>query len=281
MHIRKRQEVASNYSAVFINGKTIRIPIDPSKPIGELKFPEFYDIGINSVCKAKCPWCYTSATPKGKNFTDLEAKIQRFFGAMSPNERPFQVAIGGSGEPTIHPDFRKVLKAFKDLGIVPNYTTNGMHLTKDVIGATQEYCGGTAVSLHPHLQKTWEKALLNLHSAGIKTNVHIVVSGPESIEQLDRVYNEFQNIIDYFVLLPHMNVGFAATNQKTIDYDTITTWLQPRVKAGNIAFGSNMYDYLLQHPEFGTSLYPPELLSKYLVMDDDMQVYANSFVAQT
>ena len=44
MNNRKRDEPEANYSAVFFNGRTLRSPIDPSKPITELRFPEFYDL---------------------------------------------------------------------------------------------------------------------------------------------------------------------------------------------------------------------------------------------
>ena len=74
--------------------------------------------------------------------------------------RPYQVAIGGAGEPTLHPDFCEVLKTSRELDIMPNYTTNGMHLSDKILYATKEYCGGVAVSTHKHLK--WGKAVEKL-----------------------------------------------------------------------------------------------------------------------
>jgi len=147
--IRTRIEPSANYRSVFLNGKTIRMPIDPAKPVTELRFPEFYDIGINTRCYGGChKYCYTSAVSNGVNFPNVERHIESFFGNMTQNQRPFQVAIGASGEATLHDRFCEVLRLFKDLGIVPNYTTNAMHMTDEVMEATKQYCGGVAITLH-------------------------------------------------------------------------------------------------------------------------------------
>ena len=45
-----------------MNGKTIRIAIDPSKPITELLYPEFYDVKVTSHCKGQCPYCFVGDT---------------------------------------------------------------------------------------------------------------------------------------------------------------------------------------------------------------------------
>lgn len=45
---------------------------------------------------------------------------------------------------------------------------------------------------------------------------------------------------------------------------------------GKIAFGANFYEWLKDKP-WGTSLYEPEIVSGYLVLDDPIQFYNNSF----
>lgn len=276
--MRTRREISANYSSVFLNGKTLRIPIESAKPITELRFPEFYDVGINSLCYGKCPYCYTCATTKGKNFDNIIEKIYSFFGTMDLNQRPYQVALGGSGEPTLHDKFIEVLEAFNNLQITPNYTTNGMHLSKEIINATKKYCGGVAITLHAHLEKVWRKGIETLLNNKIKTNVHIVVSDKESIDFLGDVYKEYNGRLDYFVLLPYMNVGFAENDPKKLNYDALETWLDNVYEFGNIAFGSNFYEFLkIRGKRYDVSLYPPEIMSKYLIMDDDMKIYNNSF----
>lgn len=46
-----------NYKAIYFNGKTIRIALDPSKPIQELDFPEFLDVKLTGKCFGKCEYC--------------------------------------------------------------------------------------------------------------------------------------------------------------------------------------------------------------------------------
>ena len=278
MNIRTRIEPAANYRSVFHNGKTIRMPIDPKSPLRELRWPEFLDIGINSWCAGGCTWCYTSATKRGYHFPKVVEKVLSFFGDMILNQRPYQVAIGGSGESTAHPDFIAVLKAFHSLQIVPNYTTNGMHLTDEVMAATHQYCGGVALSCHPHLKKVWQKAADQLLAEKVRTNVHIIISDRESIDYCREIYDRYNGQIEYFVLLPYMNVGFGGgSNAKQIDYSYLEAWLDGIAHYGNIAFGSNFYPWLKQMRKYGVSLYEPESCSKYLIMDDQMQLYNNSF----
>ena len=57
--MRTRKLPDSNYSSIFINGKTLRIPIDTKKPITELAWPEFYDISPGNKCATgKCDFCF-------------------------------------------------------------------------------------------------------------------------------------------------------------------------------------------------------------------------------
>jgi len=159
-NVKTRREESANYSSVFFDGKTIRIPIDSSKPITELKYPEFYDISLGNKCDTgKCPWCYAKGNPKGVHYHNVAERIGKYFGKMSEIQRPYQVAIGGQQEPLEHPEFENVLKTFTDLGIVPNYTTNGVLFDENAVKLTEKYCGGIAITLHPHLEKYWRKAI--------------------------------------------------------------------------------------------------------------------------
>lgn len=280
---RKRIEKSANYSAIFVNSATLRIAIDETKPITELRWPEFWDIGINSLCYANCKHCYTSATNKGVNYKNIIEKINNFFGPMSLNQRPFQVALGGSGESTIHPDFIEVLKTFYNLQIIPNYTTNSMHLNDKIIEATVKYCGGIAISLYDWTKRFWERGLKMVNEAKIRTNVHLVISDKESIDKFNKYYNELNDKVEYFVLLAYMNVGFGGgKNSKQIDYKYFDKILKQLPSLSKIAFSSNFYSFLCGHPEYKTNLYEPEIMSKYLIFDDKRidfmpSIYNNSF----
>lgn len=60
--IKQRIFPESNYKAIHCNNKTMRIALDSSKPITELKYCEFLDVDIfetnNGRCRAKCNFCF-------------------------------------------------------------------------------------------------------------------------------------------------------------------------------------------------------------------------------
>jgi hypothetical protein len=286
--MKKRVLKESNYSSIFINGKTLRLPIDDKKDITEIAWPEFYDISAGNKCATgKCPFCYASGSKKGVHYTNLAKKLDNFFGKMTENQRPLQVAIGGEQEPLENPEIWDMIQKFVELDIVPNYTTNGVLINESNIEKTLKYCGGVAVTLHPHLEKHWRKALAQLAEAKIKLNVHIIISDDASIKYTEQLYKEYVNtgLVDYFVLLPYMPVGFGANDPKQIDYNALKTWVDSVYSDGKLAFGANFYNFLVKNKEkYNVSIYSPEIFSKYVILDDkmfvddrNMIIYNNSF----
>lgn len=275
MKTRKFEE--HNYSAIWFNGKTIRIAIDSSKPIGELDYPEFYDIKITSKCNGGCKWCYMDSKENDFHFENIVEKVEGYFGAMTGNEKPFQVAIGG-GEPTEHPDFIRLLKTFDSFSIIPNYTTNGMWVEwfdkkqLNLLKATKQYCGGVAVSCHPHLINYWKSASEKYIEHDIMLNFHVIISDKQSIDYFLDVYNQYKDRVAYFVLLPYGNQGRA--EKKTIDWNYLVSVL-PKNQS-KLAFGANFYPYL-KDTDIDVSLYEPEIMSKFIDMEGDGTIYKSSF----
>lgn len=283
MSIKKRIEKEANYRAIWCNGKTLRFAIDPKKPITELKYPEFYDIKVTGNCEGACPWCYMDSKVE-VHYDDIINKTRKFFNNIPEEQLPFQVALGG-GEPTSHPDFIELLKVLKEeFDITPNYTTNGMWTSpesddgtlkeQEIINATLNYCGGVAISCHPHLKKYWEMAARIYYCNDIKLNFHHIISDKESIDDFVEIYNKWKDKVDYFVLLPYGNVGRAP--HKEIDWEYLITQLPKDTH--KIAFGANFYSYLLSgNHDIKVSLYEPEIMSKFLDLKD-MSIYPSSFV---
>jgi organic radical activating enzyme len=275
--IKTRREEAANYKAVWCNGKTLRFAIDATKPILELQYPEFYDIKVTSNCEGKCPYCYMDSKPEA-HFDNIIGKTRDFFNGMTKEQLPFQVALGG-GEPTSHPDFIKLLMVLKDeYDICPNYTTNGMW-TKDkekwepLLWNTQKYCGGVAVSCHPHLNDFWELAAELYSTYKIRLNFHVIISDKESIDYFTEIYKKWSDKVDYFVLLPYGNQGRAEA--KEIDWEYLVKCLPTDQR--KIAFGANFYPYLLKGDHnIKISLYEPEIMSKFLDLSD-MRIHKSSF----
>jgi len=261
----------SNYRALYINGKTMRIPLDPRKPVTELEYPEFYDVKITNRCFGGCPYCYQSSTGADSDFTNVPEKIRDFFGSMTENQRPFQVAIGG-GEPTLHPDFREICATFKELGIDPNYTTNGTNLTEEVLDITEEYVNGVAVSCHPHLM--WSVGVERLLQRGIYTNLHIIISDNRSVDEFVGIHRNYRGEIEHFVLLPMIPQGRATGEFRA--WKKLKKVLSGMFDRSDVAFGALFHPYL-KEVDWDISMYEPEAFSRYLVMDDNMNTYSSSF----
>ena len=267
-----------NYRALHFSGKTVRIALDPTKPITELAYPEFYDIKVTSHCKGGCPYCYQSSVPSAKHPSGLVTRFKAFFHGFTRNQLPFQIAFGG-GEPTTHPEFISLLEECVKMGIVPNYTTNGMWTDWDsapalqILDATQKLCGGVAVSAHPHLERQW-RAATNLYlENGIHTNLHIILGDKASIDRFAKIYEEFTGKVKYFILLPLSAQGRAT--EEFSDWEYFTSKISGSPK--DIGFGANFYPFLVKdNKRFSVSLYEPESMSAYLDLETG-KVFKSSF----
>lgn len=276
--MRVRTDLDANYRAVFFNGKTIRQRIDSDKKILAPFSAEIEDVAINTKCLANCPYCYTSATKNGKNFKDIIIKAQEVWGTRTENERPFQIAIGGAGEATMHPLFADFVRTVQMMKIVPNYTTNGMHLSPEILQVTRLYCGGVAVSYHPHIRKVFIEAIYKLRTI-TRLNVHIIVGDRDSLQSLKDIYEQYKDQLEYFVVLPYQAVG------RGIPIETHETWVQtfdwisklPEERQKQFAFGALFYEWMLQNKlPLKIDIYEPEIYSGYRIFDDSYKMLRKS-----
>lgn len=263
-----RTDISANYRAVFFNGKTIRQRIDNSKPITTPKFAEIEDVAINSKCLANCSYCYTNALKSGINFDNIVEKAFDVWGTRLENDRPFQIAIGGAGESTMHPDWIPFVEIVKSFGITPNYTTNGMHLSDKILQATEDTCGGVAVSFHPHIEPVFHKAVEKLSTIKTRLNTHVIIGDEKSLEDLKRLYDKYQDIIEYFVILPYQAVGRAKQIETEEVWKKTFEWINT-VNSQQFAFGALFYPYLQNNEvELDIDVYEPEIYSGYRIFDD-------------
>jgi len=275
--MRIRKDSVANYRSIFLNnGKTLRFKIDRTKPFSIPSTPEIEDVAINSKCLANCSYCYTSATSSGKNFENILDKAQEVWGRLPLDKRPFQIAIGGAGESTMHPDWCDFVRCVRELEIVPNYTTNGMHLSADILEATEKCCGGVALSWHPHISKIFHEGVSKLSSIQTRLNFHIIVGSEQSLKDLKDLYEKYNNVVDYFVILPYQAVGRGQPLEVTKVWQQCFEWIES-VNSTKFAFGALFYEFLKDNPTgLSMSIYEPEMFSGYRMMDDTYKTLRKS-----
>ena len=88
-------------------------------------------VEVTDFCNLRCPICYAESGPERRNHRDL-ATIERMLDAVVANERrPDVVQISG-GEPTLHPDFFRILDAARARPIQHlMVNTNGTRIASD------------------------------------------------------------------------------------------------------------------------------------------------------
>lgn len=219
--------------------------------------------------------CYASATPSGRNFTSVVDKIIGLWGRMPADKRPFQVAIGGHGEPLEHPQLIPVLRTFRELDIVPNYTTNGRHWWRHgIMKGTKEFAGGVAVSCHPHMESDWTRAVEEFTKAGVKVDLHVVIGNAATVNRFSKIYDAYKDKVGYIVLLPLVPVG-RASGSTGPDTDALVESFKGK-SWNKLAFGAGFWDWLGTRKDIPAILYEPHSMSKYVFLDDPIKVYNNS-----
>ncbi|MDD5131294.1 MAG: radical SAM protein [bacterium] len=155
------------------------------EPVYSVHGPELLDISITNYCERSCSFCYRASSINGKEMSlaDYEyiLKQARDCGAL-------QVALGG-GNPNQHSSFERILEVTREkYNIVPSYTTNGDGLSDRILAASRMHCGAVAISFYEP-ETLFYSNLNKLIDAGIKTNVHFVLSAStldSAIEFLSR-----------------------------------------------------------------------------------------------
>ena len=289
--IRRRLFPENNYNAIWFNLKTIRLgegkaselPCDQS---------EFYDVGINTKCNAECPFCYVSASGQGVNYPNICETWRKWMdtfwekrdNVIWETNKPFQIAIGSTGEPTIHPEFCKFLETVYNNGVVPNYTTNGItlaqggKLTEKLLEATSIYVGGVAVSVgNKALRKYAETAVVNLLQYGnTNVNIHHIIANKQSVEDFIKVWQDYGDKILYHVLLPLMPAGRSEAGVEEGVWEYLEEMIQKH-QIKNVAFGAHFIKYL-RNSKIKTWLYDEESFSKNIILTPNkVQITPSSF----
>ena len=204
-----------NFVCIPETGATFRWGDTLSENPYRAPWPELADVSISNYCTNGCKYCYKSSNEKGR-FMSLEE--YEFVLDQLTSEKYgsiFQVALGG-GEPLLHPQFNKILEVTENRNIVPNYTTCGMFFNQENLEATKKYCGSVAISWDPYRDNLSLEELSKLGSrladAGIKTNIHYVIS-EKTIETATRMlegkYDSYIKDFNAIIFLTYKPTGRA------------------------------------------------------------------------
>lgn len=177
------------------------------------EFPELIDIGIMGHClhglSGRCKVSKVECYQSGDHIIEPNLSLDRFREIIRQCEgRTFQVALGGRGDPEQHEHFEEILKTCERHEVIPNLTTSGMGITEDHIALMKKYCGAVAVSWYRSEMTC--SAIRRLVAAGVKTNIHYVISNETIDEAIDRmINNNWPPGINRIIFLLHKPVGLG------------------------------------------------------------------------
>ena len=179
-------------------------------------FPSLIDIGImgHCVCANHCKVdCYQKAISR----SGCNMSVYDYCTIMDQcRGKVFQVALGGAGDPDTHECFETILKRTVENNIVPNFTTSGIAMTSEKAELCKKYCGAVAVSEHNATYT--DRALNMLRIAGVKTNIHYVLSNQTIDQAIDRLEHNYYCFANAVVFLLYKPVGLGKA-EKVLRFD--------------------------------------------------------------
>lgn len=188
---------------------------------GERPFPITIEIDLTNRCNHRCDFCYYAehiGVEADKPSLNTELLLQRLKEAKELGTKA--LSFTGGGEPTIHPDYPKIIKYAKKLGFDLGTITNGSVITErnvdDYVDNLQwirlSIAGGDKASYHKvQGVDQFEKILDNLRllckrKTEKKSNLNIGVRTLVTSDNINAIVNMAHLIkklnIDYYQVAP-------------------------------------------------------------------------------
>lgn len=221
--IRVTKDRTYDYISLFNdeNGEYLRA-VDREDDPFMADYPHLIDVGImgscvhgrSGLCESAGVQCYQNG--RGQAGPDMRLEDYRWIVDQSRG-RTFEIALGGRGDPDMHPQFEEIVRYTREQGIVPNFTTSGLGMTPEKARICREHCGAVAVSWYSRLGNEngyTERAIRMLRDAGVRTNVHYVLGNNTIDEALIRLKKKlFPKGVNAVVFLLHKPVGQGRPEQ--------------------------------------------------------------------
>lgn len=208
-------------TGIIVNGKhTKQDPFMAS-------FPELLDIGIMGHCiHGKAGLCVKAGIECYQNGLNAKQKNMSLSDFRNISEqcygKTFQFALGGCGDPDQHESFEEILKICREFDIVPNFTTSGLGMTAEKAALCKECCGAVAVSWYR--SDYTQRAIKMLVDAGVRTNIHYVLTRDTIREAVVRLQNNaFPDGVNAIIFLLHKPVGLG-TYERIVKMEDEAFW---------------------------------------------------------
>lgn len=185
-------------------------------------FPHLIDVGVmghcihgkTGLCAKAGIGCYQSGLLVEQ--PNMEIEDFRWI-AEQCKGRCNQLALGGRGDPDQHEHFEELLRISRENHLVPNFTTSGYGMTKEIARLCKKYCGAVAVSWYR--SEYTLNAIKLLLDAGVKTNIHYVLGRSSIDEAVERLkQNDFPSGINAVIFLLHKPAG-QGTRENVLSAD--------------------------------------------------------------
>lgn len=186
-------------------------------------FPHLIDVGIMGYCihgkTGLCAKAGIGCYQSGLTIEQPNMTVEDFSEiAKQCKGRVNQFALGGRGDPDQHEHFKEILEICRENAIVPNFTTSGYRLSKEVAQLGKKFCGAVAVSWY-RSEYTF-KAINMLLDEGVKTNIHYVLGRNSIDEAIARLeHDDFPRGISGIVFLLHKPVGLGSMSNVLSSHD--------------------------------------------------------------
>ena len=192
-------------------------------------------IDITNRCNFKCPVCFAEAKGEGSHyFLEMEV-VTRMLKALLNRPVPCRSVQFSGGEPTIHPDFPKILRTARDLGFTHiQVATNG---SKFVDPAYAKLCEESG--LHT----------LYLQFDGMNDEVYLKMRGQRLLDKKIAAVRSIEQTNMRIVLVPtimsSVNVDqLGPIFQFALEHNKIITGIsiQPAADVGRIEAGDRAFE---------------------------------------
>ncbi|MDD5589188.1 MAG: hypothetical protein PHP92_03990 [Candidatus Nanoarchaeia archaeon] len=152
--------------------------------------PELLDIEISSgKCNGDCSYCYKSNSSKQENqymSFKIFKKIFKKFNLKILTQIAFGITDVNS-----NPDIWKIFEYIKKRNVIPNYTTNGYGVTKEIAIKTSKLCGAVAISFK-NKEITYNAVKMFTDYKINQCNIHFVLS-EETYDDSLKVIEDIKN----------------------------------------------------------------------------------------